>query len=78
MKEITRNNQFRTLILMRKSLTQKKISLIKKYVKKREQYNAAKKEDDEAIFEDIEKLRLHLSVVDLVSVCAKNNPFCVV
>ena len=60
---------------MKKNHTSTKIGIIKTYAKKREQYNISKKKEDEALLEDKEKLDLHIAVIDLVTVCAKNSPF---
>jgi hypothetical protein len=60
---------------MRKSSSSQKLGIIKTYAKKREQYSISKKQVDDALLEEKEKLDLHLAVVDLVTACAKNSPF---
>jgi hypothetical protein len=77
LKQIIKSPRFRSLLLMRRSLTTKKLGIIKTYVKKREQYNISKKEVDEALLIEKENLDLHLSIIDLVAACARNSPFCI-
>jgi hypothetical protein len=75
LKYIIKSNRFRSLLLMQKSLTSKKLGIIKTYAKKKEQYNISKKDEDESLLKDKENLDLHISIIDLLAACAKNNPF---
>lgn len=77
LKQIIKSSRFRALLMMRKSLTSKKMGIIKTYAKKRQQYNTTKKDVDEQLLEDKENLDLHLAVIDLLSACARNSPFCI-
>ena len=60
---------------MKKNNSSTKLGIIKTYVKKKEQYNALNKEIDNELLKDKETLDLHLSIVDLVTACARNSPF---
>lgn len=60
---------------MKRQHQEKKLNIIKTYAKKREQYNMSKKEADEALLADKEVLDLHITVVDLVTACARMSPF---
>ena len=61
--------------MMKKAFTYRKLGVIKTYAKKLEQYLISKKAPDGDLLKDKEQLDLHMSVVRLVTACARNSPF---
>jgi hypothetical protein len=77
LKQLIKSPKFRAHLLMRRTLTVKKLGVIKTYAKKQEQYNISQKDADEALLKEKEALDLHIAIVDLVSTCARKSPFCI-
>lgn len=50
LKQIIKDKKFKNMLYMTKDNNSTKIGIIKTYAKRREQYNALNKEDDEAMF----------------------------
>lgn len=73
MKQIVKNPRFRSLIYMQKEFTATKLGIIKAYVKKLNHANELGK-DIESVKEK-ELLDMHLAVIDLLAICAKNSPY---
>jgi hypothetical protein len=60
---------------MSKSTNSIKLGMIKTYVKKKQLYKQIGKEEDHELLQDKEALDLHIAVVDLMAVCAKNSVY---
>lgn len=52
LKQLIKSSKFRALLMMRRTLTVKKLGIIKSFAKKREQYNISKKPVDEPLLKE--------------------------
>ena len=75
MKQIVKNARFRSLIYMQKEFTATKLGIIKAYVKRLDNVKDHGKESDNSYMREKELLDMHLAVIDLLSICAKNSPY---
>ena len=74
-KQCINQPKFRQILMMKKTFTYRKLGVIKTYAKKLEQYLLSKKSLDGDVLKDKEQMDLHISVVKLVTACARNSPF---
>ena len=65
------------MLFMRKQWQQRKVNMIKSYCQKSDNLNqnASGKHQKLALQAEREQIEVHLAIIDLITVCARNSPF---